>query len=1412
MTKKIFAMFLAVLMVVSMLPTSVFAAEATCPGKGNHTLENCSYTVDKVTDPTCGTMGFTVYKCNVCGEYFSESWVPATGEHTWTDLPAKAPTCALPGYEAGKQCSVCGKKVPGATIPQLDKDATECEWVDLTPTIDCTTGGTKKYECKVCGATYELVVEKKEAHNFGEPVLKTAATATANGKAVVTCKDCGFAKEVTVFFTHDCVWGVVPQVDETCTTNGTLAHKKCRVCGELRLNGKKVEAKDLVIPAGHLFAEEPSCLDSFKYCLRCKKDVPATGEHKLVEKATKAPTCTSVGYKLSECSVEGCNYVHYEPLAALGHLEHKVSVESTCKTYAYTFAVCLRGCGNAVTLPDESVHVDGIGIWYPVSYSAFVMEMKQNNPDVQKTLYFNGKMDEKQNYYLGTTENKAEAAQIYYEAVDGVDGAIRMYFVKEGVKTYIDIQKVGTYVNPVLTAEPTNYYTWNATAKVWTSVVDGDEYYLGNFNKGTNIRPSKISYITGDNAAKVDVSQFPVRMVETEVAPTNLLYIDIDYKSGLKPDNHRPVTEYTAPTCLTDGSYFTYCYNHGCTWTETVVIPKGAHKWTNAVAEDLTSAGIAQPANGKLYVEETCTTDGYLYQKCVYCQTVEKKVLPKLGHDYDPDAAFDGTYGGDHKTNSYNYWECDRCQQHVTAGERPWVGLNHTWDTLAEAERWHGTLVYRGVLHTTGDCNDLGLHMYYCADSECDARVVYVKISDEFGYTGGHSYLTDVTITWTPVYDKYGNVIVGEGTVVDGIDTRFCVDPKCTEENCTGYKAPTCTEKGYEVSYKCTRCGKIHGLADEGHHNDIPANGHNMKANNNYKVSDCDEPNFKAYTYYCTDCTYKVYPTYRLGEGKEATCTTMSYTYYMCACGKEHIINFVGNFGHEMVEVDGTRVDSTCATEGEYLTECLHCSYEKWETIATKPHVNAAGEKFTDKCTDTVTDRHCVECHKSNGLHGSTGAAHDCTADQNKDADGVQTCPCVIGKVCHYVVAKNMPSTCLQDAYTLLICGDCGDQKVIPWEDSKWNGHRPENNIENYEVLRDENGEIVYDKDGQAVVVKKDVPGPEYLPGYDYVEDYIWTRVDIIDGEFVNVESERYTAKFHEYVPATYTSDGYWTGYCEECKQVVTQIIPKLDGLGFKVNIENANGDKEYTYGSLVSVTLTADALKEYIGGFSFDLAFAGNMVYVGYEELNKANFVLNVTTPEKVQENGENKIQIIGAAERDASGKMQNIEITENTQFIKLFFRVTGNYAQYLHFDFTSASVTSVDVAKQTTTPVDFDLKWYNSIVTRTFLDFNRNGVGNENDLFLAMSMLTGEHPLGKTYDVTLDIDQDGVVTPEELTIAYQYKVGNYDLEELLVMGISEEEVKLLGLNEVVKCNNSACQAIIDANATYCPHCGNHQ
>ena len=56
MKKKILSVVLAALMIISILPVTVFAAEEEikCPGQGNaHTLDNCTAEVEAVVAGSC---------------------------------------------------------------------------------------------------------------------------------------------------------------------------------------------------------------------------------------------------------------------------------------------------------------------------------------------------------------------------------------------------------------------------------------------------------------------------------------------------------------------------------------------------------------------------------------------------------------------------------------------------------------------------------------------------------------------------------------------------------------------------------------------------------------------------------------------------------------------------------------------------------------------------------------------------------------------------------------------------------------------------------------------------------------------------------------------------------------------------------------------------------------------------------------------------------------------------------------------------------------------------------------------------------------------------------------------------------------------------------------------------------------
>jgi hypothetical protein len=130
-----------------------------------------------------------------------------------------------------------------------------------------------------------------------------------------------------------------------------------------------------------------------------------------------------------------------------------------------------------------------------------------------KVLYFDGTMS---GYYFNGNEDASKAVALTVEAADG---GIRFSFTDNGAKKYIDVVKSGNYINVVITDAPTAVFKYSAEATTYVANLEGTDYYLGTYNTFTTFSASKISYITGDNAAKVGVSQFPAVFTAVGSAP-----------------------------------------------------------------------------------------------------------------------------------------------------------------------------------------------------------------------------------------------------------------------------------------------------------------------------------------------------------------------------------------------------------------------------------------------------------------------------------------------------------------------------------------------------------------------------------------------------------------------------------------------------------------------------------------------------------------------------------------------------------------------------------------------------------------------------------------------------------------------------------------------------------------------------
>ena len=137
--------------------------------------------------------------------------------------------------------------------------------------------------------------------------------------------------------------------------------------------------------------------------------------------------------------------------------------------------------------------------------------------NLKKYLYFTGAMD---GNFFAMSENAAEAVDVYMEATEG---GYYFYFLNGETKTYLSLEgyeKDGKQRASVkLTAEATTVFAYSEDAKTYVSVVGSDTFYLGTYNNFATISASSISYITGDKASNVGVTQFVAAFCTMTGAP-----------------------------------------------------------------------------------------------------------------------------------------------------------------------------------------------------------------------------------------------------------------------------------------------------------------------------------------------------------------------------------------------------------------------------------------------------------------------------------------------------------------------------------------------------------------------------------------------------------------------------------------------------------------------------------------------------------------------------------------------------------------------------------------------------------------------------------------------------------------------------------------------------------------------------
>ena len=293
-----------------------------------------SYQEVSRTAPTCTEDGVTTYRCETCGDTYTET-TPATG-HSYT-AAVTAPTCTEKGYTT-YTCTACGDHYTANKVAALGHD-----YAETTVPATCTENGSVTHTCTRCGNSY---TETLPATGHTYAVSGSEATCTEGGKTVHTCTVCGDTyTETTPALGHDYKAVVT---SPTCTEKGYTTYT-CKRCGDHY-------TADEVAALGHDYkavVTAPTCTEkgyTTYTCATCgdtytADEVAALGHD--YEAVMTAPTCTEDGYTTYTCRNCGDHYTADE-VAALGHDYEAVVTAPTCTEDGYTTYTC-RNCGDRRT-------------------------------------------------------------------------------------------------------------------------------------------------------------------------------------------------------------------------------------------------------------------------------------------------------------------------------------------------------------------------------------------------------------------------------------------------------------------------------------------------------------------------------------------------------------------------------------------------------------------------------------------------------------------------------------------------------------------------------------------------------------------------------------------------------------------------------------------------------------------------------------------------------------------------------------------------------------------------------------------------------------------------------------------------------------------------------------------------------
>ncbi len=945
--KRLCAVVLTVLMIVSIVPTSVFAADHVHDYEQNATLREATCTETGVVKFICDC-GETSYRsiamkahdfkeeervdadcvnpakikkaCKTCDhveeadvsgskplghKYVYNTETPEGSEREW-----EAPTCGKDGYGI-RYCETCGlgKDAEPAVIPATG----EHDWDDETTVdADCTEPEKVTRTCKECekvevisvvegsaakGHTYDYSCDKPE-----DDESKTewkAATCDKEGFGLKVCTVCDWKAEkpevIPATGDHDLL---IEPIGETCTEPAYVV-EKCANCDYVAKEVVTDNEGNVSKPLGH----------------DLKETYPKTEDDKY-----KEANCTEAGLALMVCSREGCEYTEDKVIDALGHKwGDEYHIDAGCENAAGHAVMC-EVCKEVVVTPypagsglDEAAtgHKWGAEETEPATCTA--------KGKVTHTCELCGETETVRELDIDPANHTGENSTIlkHGDCVNGTSGVEKVEYTCCNAKTIyrtIKAENAHDWVNDDESDKNVSANCGKAGKQAQkcekcgdTQVIDvpatGDHNYIEDEIPATCTEPAKwgkVCSVCGDEK--------DVQVLEGEDAAP--LGHDWEYEYPETEDN-----KYKAATCTEAGLAVKSCSRCDIAEVDEVMPALGhkldAEKHVDANCEH--PAGFEQfcevckkniftayPENSEVYeaqkahewndevtVAATCTKEGKITRTCKNCKLEETvSVLPidPNNHNEVNTVLKEATC----TASGIAKVTCKDCDVKPIYRSIP---ASHTWENVAESAD-----------NVAPTCGKAGKQAQKCAS--CDATQV-IDVPAE----GEHKYETDTIVSPTCTEPaKVGEVctvcgdekdvqVLGDGEDNAPLGHDWKYDYPETEDN--KYKAATCTEAGLAVK-SCARC--YIAEVDEV----MPALGHDMV--------DSDPL-----------------------ETREATCTTPAGVVKVCknGCGYIEIVgypegdeNYAPALGHtEEVKV----VKATCQNGGYTVTVCTVCNAELTE-------------------------------------------------------------------------------------------------------------------------------------------------------------------------------------------------------------------------------------------------------------------------------------------------------------------------------------------------------------------------------------------------------------------------------------------------------------------------------------------------